>query len=251
MTCGFRNNLFSESLHRADASGSLDGGGRSVRVKLGDCSGSSLVIALVFFLICAIIGSIVLTAASANAKTVVSYKEAQQAEYAVTSAAGLWADWLNGSSAKWEFTDKGTPDDTGTPDFGKSTYRVDTAVNTTYPTDALIKSLWVNYGSDIWPCRNSSSYTIPTTFTVSARTLEGDTPISPVYAQVTFDRDFNIIVVFSLKAFTNGTVDSDSAYNLQLTMQATPTFDITGTLTEISWGSPEIVKLGTDGWEAV
>lgn len=60
--------------------------------KLEDTSGSSVVLALAFFLICAIVGSIILTAASVNAKTVATYKETQQAEYTVTSAAGLWAD---------------------------------------------------------------------------------------------------------------------------------------------------------------
>ncbi|WP_303202603.1 hypothetical protein [Raoultibacter timonensis] len=207
--------------------------------KLEDTSGSSVVLALAFFLICAIVGSIILTAASVNAKTVATYKETQQAEYTVTSAAGLWADWLNGSSAEWVLGDGGQPD------FVNSVYGVDAAVNPTYPTKSLIKSLWVNYGDEIWPKRNVESYTIPATFTVKATSLTGEQPVDPVYAQVTFDRDFNIVVVFSLKGFANGAVDQTSLYNLQLTMQATPTFDSDGSLTSISWGSPKMVKLGS------
>lgn len=222
------------------------GGRRCLRFKLCDTSGSSVVLALAFFLICAIIGSILLTAASVNAKAVVTYTETQQAEYTVTSAARLWADWLNGSSAKWVFVDAADSDTGGEKvDFAKSDYRVDTDINKTYPTKKLIKSLWVNYGDLIWPERNKNSVTLPTTFTVKTRMLGGDEPVQPVYAQVTFDRDFNIIVVFSLKDFSNGSIDSSSLYNLQLIMQATPTFDGSGLLTEISWGSPEITKIGS------
>lgn len=59
----------------------------TLQAKFRDTAGASIVIALVFFLICAIIGSVVLTAASVQAKAVQTHRELQQAEYTVGSAA--------------------------------------------------------------------------------------------------------------------------------------------------------------------
>lgn len=50
---------------------------RLLQHTLRDERGASLVIALVFFLICAIVGSVVITAASVNAKAVQTHKELQ------------------------------------------------------------------------------------------------------------------------------------------------------------------------------
>lgn len=63
--------------------------GTSVHSHLEDETGASIVIALVFFLICAVIGSVVLTAASVQAKAVQTHREMQQAEFTVGSAAGF------------------------------------------------------------------------------------------------------------------------------------------------------------------
>lgn len=51
----------------------------TLQAKFRDTAGASIVIALVFFLICAIIGSVVLTAASVQAKAVQTHRELQQA----------------------------------------------------------------------------------------------------------------------------------------------------------------------------
>ena len=47
---------------------------------LRDTSGASIVIALVFFLICGIIGSVVMTAASVQAKAAQTHVDLQQKE---------------------------------------------------------------------------------------------------------------------------------------------------------------------------
>ncbi|MEG1493269.1 MAG: hypothetical protein RR380_03260, partial [Gordonibacter sp.] len=64
--------------------------------------GASIVIALVFFLICAVIGSVVLTAASINAKAVVTHRQTQQAEYTVTSAAQTIVDQIVPTTVVWK-----------------------------------------------------------------------------------------------------------------------------------------------------
>ncbi len=65
---------------------------------LRDTSGASIVIALVFFLICGIIGSVVMTAASVQAKAAQTHVDLQQKEYAMQSAAK--ADWLSSWAAR-------------------------------------------------------------------------------------------------------------------------------------------------------
>ena len=69
---------------------------------LRDTSGASIVIALVFFLICGIIGSVVMTAASVQAKAAQTHVDLQQKEYAMQSAAKLMAQQLGGEDAVWE-----------------------------------------------------------------------------------------------------------------------------------------------------
>ena len=74
---------------------------KRVRI-LRDTSGASVVIALVFFLICGIIGSVVMTAASVQAKAAQTHVDLQQKEYAMQSAAKLMAQQLGGEDAVWE-----------------------------------------------------------------------------------------------------------------------------------------------------
>ena len=74
---------------------------KRVRI-LRDTSGASIVIALVFFLICGIVGSVVMTAASVQAKAAQTHVDLQQKEYAMQSAAKLMAQLLGGEDAVWE-----------------------------------------------------------------------------------------------------------------------------------------------------
>ena len=65
---------------------------KRVRI-LRDTSGASIVIALVFFLICGIVGSVVMTAASVQAKAAQTHVDLQQKEYA------MGKDYVLGGSA--------------------------------------------------------------------------------------------------------------------------------------------------------
>lgn len=70
----------------------------NLRRKLNSQSGASIVIALVFFLVCLTVGAVVLTAATANAGRVTRIQKEQQAYFAVRSAAELLRDELAGES---------------------------------------------------------------------------------------------------------------------------------------------------------
>ncbi|NLD20513.1 MAG: hypothetical protein GX663_09800 [Clostridiales bacterium] len=64
--------------------------------KISSDSGATLVLALVFFLLCAVAGSIILIAGSGAAGRMADLKDDQQAYYSVTSAAKLFEDQMAG-----------------------------------------------------------------------------------------------------------------------------------------------------------
>jgi len=67
-----------------------------VRKKLNSQRGASITIALLFFLICAVIGSVVLAAGTAAAGRVSSIAESDQKYKSVSSAAKMIRDWVDG-----------------------------------------------------------------------------------------------------------------------------------------------------------
>lgn len=69
--------------------------------KLKDGKGASMVIALLYFLICATVGSIILGAASANISHVKAQKAGERNYLAVMSAAELLKEQLKGCSGEW------------------------------------------------------------------------------------------------------------------------------------------------------
>lgn len=161
--------------------------------KLHDTSGSSLVLALAFFIVCAIIGTVVLTAASVNTQATVTYQETQQAEYAVTSAADLVGELLVDSTIVWAYD--GESDET--PNFTDDKAYEGCA-------NELLPHVWRQYGSLIWPERKTNApFTVPELFTVSA------TGVDAVYARISFDQDLNMTVMLSL----DPDMDSLSGYN--------------------------------------
>lgn len=68
----------------------------TMRRKLNSQSGASIVIALIFFLLCLTVGAVVLTAATANVGRVTRIQNQQQAYFAVRSAAELLRDEIQG-----------------------------------------------------------------------------------------------------------------------------------------------------------
>lgn len=68
----------------------------AVKQKLKSKRGASIILALVFFLICAVVGSIVLASASSNAGRLSHMRDEQQAYLTVSSAAKLVREELEG-----------------------------------------------------------------------------------------------------------------------------------------------------------
>ena len=71
---------------------------RSVCRKLRGRRGASITFALLLFLVCAVVGSVVLTAGTAASGRLSRLPEQDRRYYAVTSAAGLFRDALDGQS---------------------------------------------------------------------------------------------------------------------------------------------------------
>ena len=74
-----------------------------IRRKLHSGRGASILLALVFFLVCGFVGAVILGSATANAQKVRDRRADRQAYYAVSSAARLLRDTLGDSACKgWE-----------------------------------------------------------------------------------------------------------------------------------------------------
>ena len=192
---------------------------KRVRI-LRDTSGASIVIALVFFLICGIVGSVVMTAASVQAKAAQTHVDLQQKEYAMQSAAKLMAQQLGGA--------------------------YDTAGEASVDTNSLRsmigQSFWTERRTkDILAARaEGKDYVLGGS---ASNRLLIDPPseaggLAPVYGCITVDPDLNITVELSLdSAFA-----ADSPYNTTISIQCTPTFDSQGRVTVIEYGDNTTVK---------
>lgn len=76
----------------------------AVMIKLNKKNGVSIILALIFFLICAVIGGIVLTSAYNNAGRLSHTNESQQAYLTVSSAAKMLRDTIDGMEFSYTVT---------------------------------------------------------------------------------------------------------------------------------------------------
>ena len=86
---------------------------RALRQKLNSQRGASILIAMVFFLLCLTVGAVVLTAATANAGRLASRRQEEQNYLTVSSAARLLRDELAGAEFQVVTTSVYMPDDEG------------------------------------------------------------------------------------------------------------------------------------------
>lgn len=193
-------------------------------VKLRDISGASIVIALVFFLICAVIGSVVVTAASVQAKAVVTHQELQQDEFTVSSAAQLVGSDL--ASARLDVNYEGN------------------AVKLTVKEgQSFATEFWEKHGDAILTMRNGTDASLTySDLTISANdTGSGGTyTFDDVHGSVTVDRDLNIAVALTLTP--NAT--TASSYDTTVLVQCIPTYNVQGKLTHFEYEQPIIKKTG-------
>ena len=198
---------------------------KRVRI-LRDTSGASIVIALVFFLICGIVGSVVMTAASVQAKAAQTHVDLQQKEYAMQSAAKLMAQQLGGEDAVWE--EKSV--------VVKIAY--DTAGEASVDTNSLRSMIGQNFWTeqrtkDILAARaEGKDYVLGGS---ASNRLLIDPPseaggLAPVYGCITVELSLD-------SAFA-----ADSPYNTTISVQCTPTFDNQGRVTVIEYGDNTVVK---------
>ncbi len=190
---------------------------------LRDTAGASLVIALVFFLICAVIGSVVITAATVNTKAAASYRTNQQDEYTMSSAVNLFGTQLQKDAiANWDHS-------TGQP----------TPVGT-YSGTAFFKELFESYEDEIWAAHeNGAPFIIDEPFKIEA---PSEAPsMADVYAMVVIDRDLNITATLSLSS----QMEAKSPFNQTVSIQSMPTYNNKGQLTKVTWKAPVITSQGT------
>ncbi len=195
--------------------------------RLSDTSGASIVIALVFFLICALVGSTVLTAATINAQAAATYKETRQAEYTVSSAAALVADNLQANvRVQWDWTNVS-----------------ETSAPTLMPLDAqypeLFKALWQNAAQSLWSYNSTARIWQPREVELTDIEISGVEDMSTVYANITVDVDLGVTVQLTLDNDPN----TISPYDETVYLQARPEY-VGDRLDALTWESPLITKTG-------
>ena len=201
---------------------------------LRDTSGASIVIALVFFLICGIIGSVVMTAASVQAKAAQTHVDLQQKEYAMQSAAKLMAQQLGGEDAVWE----------------EKSVVVKIAYDTAGEASVDTNSLRSMIGQSFWTERRTKD--------ILAARAEGKDYVlgSSASNRLLIDSKRSGGRRPGVRLYHGGSrpqhppwscpLDSafaaDSPYNTTISIQCTPTFDSQGRVTVIEYGDNTTVK---------
>ena len=71
---------------------------QAIKKKLRSNEGASLMVALLFFVMCATVGSIILAAATASSGRLANLRKEDQSYYAITSAADLFAEMMEGKT---------------------------------------------------------------------------------------------------------------------------------------------------------
>lgn len=144
---------------------------RRIGAKLHSERGASLLLALVLFLICAVMGSVVLAAASTSSQAYFS-AEADRRYYALTSAAELLRQEIEGTTVRVRYTPAGADAESdpasidwytvaadGSESDGASDFAKALAVAAIYNTNDSDAVSWVS---------GASEYTLNSDFTVHA-----------------------------------------------------------------------------------
>lgn len=191
--------------------------------KLRDTSGASIVIALLFFLICAVVGATVLTAATINSQATATYKNTRQHEYTVSSAANLVGNELQeGAHLEWDWS-----------------LLVNGAPQVSVTGSELLEQLWA-HNADIWKEREQNK---PFTLGSEASNriqITGIDGVETVYAQIEITRSFDIYVYLS----RNLDPTASAAYDEIVYLQCKPTYTNEGNLIAAEW-EPAVITKGS------
>lgn len=143
-----------------------------LNAKLNSQSGASLLIALLFFLLCLTVGAVVLTAATANAGRLVSLRRAEQGYLTVSSAARLLRDGL--AEGQFQYV-------TTTVDGVEQSEPVSTA------DSGVLQDLLRDCGASV----SQGMVPLPQDFTVEADGLD------PVSGTLAMDQDYTLTLSLS------------------------------------------------------
>jgi hypothetical protein len=185
--------------------------------KLSDDHGASMVMALVFFAICAIVAAVVVTAASANADSTSQQRDDDEAYLAVSSATQmLKADLvaqepIYSVSVRTKVYSCGLKHGDGGVQAGYPLVTFKTGSGVAVQTTPLMNVMQSAITAIV---SGSSAYS--TTFTISANGLED------VNATFTMDNDFNISITLKPSS-----TDSPSPYTMTLSATAIPSAIVT------------------------
>lgn len=195
--------------------------------KIEDTAGASIVIALVFFLICALVGSMVLTAATVNSRSMVTYKQSRQSEYTVSSAAQLiGAELQQDIALGWNWSAVNAANKP--------------VMSITASNDGFAKQLWGVYRDDLWEYNSSLSTWRLTGLEAGNIKVSDVGNLDPVYATIEVDHDFNIKIYLSLDEALS---DDLSPYNEIVELQSITSYNNLGQLIGVSWEKPVITKV--------
>lgn len=199
----------------------------AIKHRLADTTGASIVIALIFFLICAVVGSTVLTAASVNAQATASYRDVRRAEYTVSSAAAVLADSLQRDvRLEWDWSQASA---SSGPVIGEWAGE--------YP--ALFILVWERVAPDLWRYDSVAGIWKPHEVTLSDLQITGVADMDTVYANITVDNDFRVTIRLSL----DNDPDTAGPYDETVSLQARPEY-ADDKLVALTWENPIITKTG-------
>ncbi|MDO5111470.1 MAG: hypothetical protein Q4E65_04095 [Clostridia bacterium] len=183
---------------------------RALRQKLHSQRGASILVALLFFLVCMMVGGVVLTAAAANAGRLTHLRQDQQTYFILSSAVRLVRDDLQGAVFTVKETKTGDADAT-----------------TEYPdpeTDAQLQNVYLKKQLCAWARQvytGERAQNVPIPFTVMSE--GGRTVYGTAYMQGKGGASpYSIEAFFTLPA-KEGTAasPSKSSYDLRLYIPAT------------------------------
>ncbi len=151
-----------------------------IREKLTSENGASLLAALLFFVICAIIGGVILTSASVASGRMTGLRKSNQEYYSLTSAAKLFKDtWGTGSLMIYQRAD-GTIIKASNNSYGN---------NFAQTRDAMVEEIFFNeFGEEN-----------PTAHRVYYISIPEDPGISDIKAEITMNSDYSTYIEFSYK----------------------------------------------------
>lgn len=151
-----------------------------LRNKISSKSGATILLALLFFLLCAMAGSIVLSAGSAAAGRISGLAESEQAFYSVSSAAQALREEIEGQ------------------EFQYTVETVDEVPTKTYPLSpgGQLSALLVDATQKIF---NDGADSYTDTLTINPSNEGNKKIIGQVTGEFTMDADYSITIVFRME----------------------------------------------------